>query len=262
MQSRNQKTTIDEINRAAYAARDVLEWYEDLDFILKPETAIIERIRTAIEGKKLLDIGIGAGRTTKFLLKVSQDYTGIDYTRDFIELAQKKYPGANLIHCDARELSIFADQAFDFVLSSLNAIDYMIHGDRIKCLKEIRRVLKPGGFFMFSTHNRDYKYFDKLPWHEPKFDLNQIKSSIYTFMHLPRHLRMKKYETRTESHAIINDSAHGFSLLAYYIGHDAQVKQLLENGFDEVDAYDMNGDIIEGDRNFPWTYYLARRSNS
>src|SRR5689334_15091669 len=113
MSSRNQKTIVDEINKAAYSARDVVEWYEDLDFILKPEAAIIERIRTAIEGKKLLDIGIGAGRTTRFMLEVSQDYTGIDYTRDCIELAQKKYPEANLIHCDARELNVFADQTYD-----------------------------------------------------------------------------------------------------------------------------------------------------
>src|ERR1041385_6007862 len=185
MPSSNQKTIVDEINKAAYSARDLVEWYGELDFILKPEAVIIERIRTAIEGKKLLDIGIGAGRTTKFLLEVSQDYTGIDYTRGCIDLAQKKYPDANLIHCDARELSIFNDQTFDFVLFSFNAIDYMINDDRIKCLKEIRRVLKPNGFFMFSTHNRDYKYFDKLPWQEPKFDLKHIKSSIYTFMHLP-----------------------------------------------------------------------------
>src|ERR1041384_4078367 len=202
MQSRDQKIIVDDINKAAYSARDVVDWYKDLDFILKPEAVIIERIRAAIEGNKLLDIGIGAGRTTRFLLDVSQDYTGIDYTRGCIDLAQKKYPDANLIHCDARDLSIFADQTFDFVLFSGNGIDYMIHDDRIKCLKEIARVLKPGCFFAFSTHNRDYKYFDKLPWQESQFDLNHIKSCIYTFIHLPRHLRMKKYETRTDSYAI------------------------------------------------------------
>jgi ubiquinone/menaquinone biosynthesis C-methylase UbiE len=261
MPSRNQKTTVDEINKAAYSARNVVEWYGDLDFILKPEAVIIERIRTAIEGKKLLDIGIGAGRTTRFLLEVSQDYTGIDYTPDCIELAQKKYPAANLIHCDARDLSIFADQTFDFILFSGNGIDYMIHEDRMKCLTEIRRVLKPHGFFMFSTHNRDFEYFDKLPWREPKFDLNHLKSCIYTFIHLPRHLRMKKYETRTEGYAIINDTAHGFSLLTYYISPAEQVKQLIEKGFGEVYPYDLNGNIIAGDRNFPWTYYLARRTD-
>jgi ubiquinone/menaquinone biosynthesis C-methylase UbiE len=261
MQSRNQKTIVDDINKAAYAASDVVDWYKDLDFILKPEAVIIERIRAAIEGKKLLDIGIGAGRTTRFLLEVSPDYTGIDYTRDCIDLAQKKYPEANLIHGDARELSVFADQTFDFVLFSFNAIDYMIHDDRIKCLKEIRRVLKPDGFFMFSTHNRDYEYFDKLPWQEPKFDLKHLKSCVYTLIHLPRHFRMKKYETRTDRYAIINDTAHGFSLLAYYISPAEQVKQLIENGFDRVEGYDMNGNIIDGDRSFPWIYYLARRAD-
>ena len=262
MPSRNQKTIVDDINKAAYASRDVVDWYKDFDFILKPEAVIIEGIRAAIEGKKLLDIGIGAGRTTRFLLEVTQDYTGIDYTRDCVDLAQKKYPEARLIHRDARELSLFADLTFDFVLFSGNGIDYMSDDDRIKCLKEIRRVLKPNGFFTFSTHNRDYEYFDKLPWQEPKFDLKHIKSCIYTFLHLPRHFRMKKYETRTDRYAIINDTAHGFSLLTYYISHAEQVKQLIENGFDRVEAYDLNGNAVENDRSFPWIYYLARRSDS
>jgi hypothetical protein len=37
------------------------------------------------------------------------------------------------------------------------------------------------------------------------------------------------------------------------------VEQLAEAGFVEVEAYDMEGNPIEQDRNFPWIYYLARR---
>lgn len=253
------KQIIDEINKSAYAADDVLGWYDQLDFILKPEAAILKKIDPAIRGKKLLDIGIGAGRTTKFLLEVSSDYTGIDYTPGITELAQKKFPAAKIMCLDAREMAVFEDELFDFVLFSFNAIDYMTHEDRVMALKEFYRVLKPGGWFMFSSHNRDYKYFDKFPWQEGKFDAGHLKSCLYTFLHLPKHFRMRKHEVRTASYAIINDSAHGFTLLAYYIGHDEQVEQLTTAGFRDIEAYDMDGNRTAKDTRFPWIYYLARR---
>jgi ubiquinone/menaquinone biosynthesis C-methylase UbiE len=261
MQSKsNYKEVVDATNAAGYARTGTVDWYRDFDFILKPEAVILEQIAEAIKGKKLLDIGIGAGRTTKFLLEISSDYTGIDYTAECVSAARKKFPNVNLLCCDARNLEGFADSTFDFVLFSFNAIDYMIHEDRLSCLTEINRVLKPGGWFMFSTHNRDHRYFDKFPWQERKFDLNHIKSCLYTFAHLPRHQRMKRYEVRTEQYAIINDNAHGFSLLAYYISFAEQVKQLHEAQFVSVEAYDMEGNPTQGDVNFPWIYYLARRA--
>jgi len=256
----NYKQVVDATNMAAYARTGTVDWYRDLEFILKPEAVILEAIGPAIKDKKLLDIGIGAGRTTRFLLEISSDYTGIDYTPDCISAARQKYSNANLLCCDARNLQGFADFTFDFVLFSFNAIDYMIHEDRLSCLAEINRVLKPGGWFMFSTHNRDYRHFDKFPWQEHRFDLNHIKSCLYTFVHLPRHQRMRKYEVRTDQYAIINDNAHGFSLLAYYISFAEQVRQLNEAGFVSVEAYDMEGKPTEGDVNFPWIYYLARRA--
>jgi ubiquinone/menaquinone biosynthesis C-methylase UbiE len=248
----NQKQIVDDINKSAYAATEVVDWYEDFDFILKPEAAILKKIEPLIRDKKLLDIGIGAGRTTRFLLEISSDYTGIDYTARSAELAQQKFPTAKILCCDARDLRVFDDGAFDYVLFSFNAIDYMIHEDRKQVLKEIFRVLKPAGLFMFSSHNRDYRYFDKMPWQEGRYDLNHLKSCLYTLVHLPKHFRMKKHEVRTEQYAIINDTAHGFSLLGYYISLAEQVKQLREAGFVEVEAYDMEGNPTQHDDKFPW----------
>jgi ubiquinone/menaquinone biosynthesis C-methylase UbiE len=252
---------LDSVNRRTYAGPKVVSWYDRLDSLLKPEQVILDSLTPLIRDRKLLDIGIGGGRTTKFLLEISKDYTGIDYTSRCVEIARNKYPGANILCCDARDLSVFSDGTFDFVLFAFNGIDYIAHEDRITALNEIRRVLKPGSPFMFSTHNRDYKHIRKLPWQEGiQYSLGFLKSCLYTFAHLPRHFMMKKHERCTDEYAIVNDTAHGFSLLAYYIGVKEQISQLKRTGFTHIEVYDMNGARIVTDAEFPWTYYLARKA--
>ena len=253
------KNIPDTINRRTYSAKKVVRWYRDLDFIHKSEEVIFQRLHPFIKDRKLLDIGIGAGRTTKYLLEISKDYTGIDYTPRLVEVAKRKYPQVTILCADARELHIF-DEDFDFVLFSLNGLDYIDHNDRLKALREIYRVLRPGGFYVFSTHNRDYKGFKKLPWQEDtSFSLGHLKSCLYTLAHWPRHLMMRKHEVFTIEYAIVNDSAHGFSLFTYYVSIGQQIKQLEKEGFVQIEAYDMDGTRVKGDTNYPWTYYLARK---
>lgn len=255
----NHQDSVDDINKAAYANAESLGWFDDLDFILDTEAVILKEITPIIRDRKLLDIGIGGGRTTQFLLEISRDYTGIDYTPRYVELAQKKYPAAKILCCDTRDLRVLDEQTFDFVLISFNGIDYMAHDDRMRTLKEIHRVLKPNGLFMFSTHNRDYRYFDKLPWQEGRLDLDHLRSCLHTLIHLRQHYRMKKHEVRTGHYAIVNDTAHEFSLLTYYISISEQMKQLGEAGFVDTAPYDIEGNPTTCDSNSAWIYYLTRR---
>jgi ubiquinone/menaquinone biosynthesis C-methylase UbiE len=255
----NGKDPIDEINRAAYANAEGNDRYDDLDFLFDTEAAIFKEITPIIKDKKLLDIGIGGGRTTQFLLEISGDYTGIDYTPRYAELVQKKSPAAKILCCDTRDLRVFDDETFDFALISFNGIDYMSQDDRMRTLKEIHRVVQPNGLFMFSSHNRDYKYFDKLPWQEGEFDLEHLRSSLHAFIHLRKHYRMKKHEVRTSHYAIVNEAVHKFSLLTYYISIAEQVKQLEAAGFVDPVGYDIKGNPTTLDRNSCWIYYLTRR---
>jgi SAM-dependent methyltransferase len=256
----NRTNTLDEVNRRGYASAKVVGWYDALDFIHPTEAVILERLLPAIKDKKLLDLGIGGGRTTKFLLEVSRDYTGIDYTPESIDAAKRKYPEANLLWGDARDLSTFPNNGFAFVLFSLNGLDYVAHEDRLGVLREVFRVLQPGGFFMFSTHNRDYRNFNKLPWQEDlQFNLNFLKNCLYALAFLPKHFRMQKHEVHTDEYAIVNDNAHGFSLLSYYIGIVRQKAQLAATGFGKIEAYDMEGRKVESDRDSPWTYFVAQK---
>ena len=253
---------VDNINRRTYARPSVVRCYDELNLVLKPEAAILERLHDQIKEKRLLDIGFGGGRTTKLLLDISDDYVGIDYTPALVEAAKKKFPHANLMCADARNLSRFDDESFDFVLFSFNGIDYMNHRDRLLALNDIHRVLKKGGHFAFSTHNRDFRDFNKQPWQQQtRRDSAFIKSSVYALIFLPRHLALKRHEVRTDEYAIINDNAHNFSLFTYYITIRQQRAQLERTGFSEIDAYDMDGKIVDDDEDCPWIYFLARKSS-
>lgn len=119
---------------------------------------------------KVLDLGCGCGRTTVHLDKMGLNVISVDIIPDMIKIAKKKYPSIKFFSMDACKLA-FKDKSVDTVFFSYNGIDY-IHPEvnRIKALKEVERVLKDGGLFIYSSHN---------PWalpftFRPKFLLRNI----------------------------------------------------------------------------------------
>jgi ubiquinone/menaquinone biosynthesis C-methylase UbiE len=238
----------------------VLEYFQSIDKLFQAEKVLFEKLSPAIKDKKILDIGIGGGRTTKYLLEISRDYTGIDYVAEFAEKTAEKYPDANVFCGDATDLKELENETFDFVLFSYNGLDCISSGDRRKALKEFYRVLKKGGYLMFSSHNRDYQNFNKLPWRRKiEYDASFFRFCLYCLYHLPKHYKMKKHEIFTDDYAVVNDSDHRYSLLLYYITIDRQVKQLMEVGFSGIEAYDMAGNVVKSDTSSHWIYYLASK---
>ncbi|HLM00030.1 MAG TPA: class I SAM-dependent methyltransferase [Pyrinomonadaceae bacterium] len=254
------QAVVGRVNKATFARDDVLKYFQNLETLFEAEKVLFERLAGSIRNSKILDIGIGGGRTTKYLLEISSDYTGIDYVAEFAEETSKKYPAARIMQGDARDLKEFEDETFDFVLFSYNGIDAVSHEDRLKALGEVHRVLKKGGAFIFSSHNRDYKYFNKLPWQQKvHFSRNYLMFSLHCLYHLPKHFKMKKHEIYAGDYAIVNDGDHRFSLLLYYISIDKQIRQLTDSGFSGVEAYNFKGERVERDTSSHWIYYLARK---
>ena len=248
------------LNRRTFNRVDVVEYFDSLNELFEPEKAIFRRLAPTLQDARVLDLGIGGGRTTKYLLETCADYTGVDYVPEFVEKARQKYPTAKLSLGDARDLSEFSDESFDFVLFSYNGLDCISPKDRLRALKEMHRVLTKGGHLMFSSHNRDYEYFQKPPWQRKiTFDLSFLKFFVYCLYHLPKHLAMKEHEIHTDSYAIVNDCDHRYSLLVYYITAGKQVEQLNEHGFGDVAIYDKVGRLVTDDTSSPWLYYLATK---
>ena len=254
------QSQLDLINRKTYANAKVLDYYDGLSELFPAEKVLFEQLSSKLEGAKILDIGVGGGRTTQYLLPRAAEYTGLDYVPEFIERVKKKYQTGNFIAGDARNLKEFEDETFDLVLFSYNGIDVVLHEDRIRILKEMNRVLKNGGMMMFSSHNRDYRHFRKPFWLTgSKLSLSVVKNLLSYVFFLPRHLQMRKHEVSNDEYTIVNDQDHRFSLLVYYISVSRQIKQLEDMGMSEINAYNAKGDQVNADKDSFWIYYLATK---
>ena len=72
--------------------------------------------------------------------------------------------------------------------------------------------------------------------------------------------RLAPLERRERDHAIINDEAHDYALLHYYIRRDDQARQLAELGYALIECLDADGHPVPaGERSSsPWLHYIAR----
>lgn len=94
---------------------------------------------------QVLDLCCGSGQTTQFLVKLSDNVTGLDASPLSIKRAQQNVPQAEYVEAFAENMPI-SDNKFDIVHTSA-ALHEMQPEQLQKILKEVYRVLRPGGVF-------------------------------------------------------------------------------------------------------------------
>ena len=103
-------------------------------------------------GDNVLDVGCGNGRFYDVLKLKNIKYAGIDNSEELIKIAKTKFPDANFSVADILKIP-FSDNYFDKVYCI--AVLHHIPSDqlRIEALKELRRILKPGGVLILTVWN-------------------------------------------------------------------------------------------------------------
>lgn len=143
------------------------------------------------DGMKILEIGTGRGDTAMYLARSAGQIIGIDYSKEAIKIAKKIQSGypkriqkkAKFYVMDASDLK-FKDNYFDVVIF-IDTIDHLNKRGVNKSMKEISRVLKPGGrlFIKTCSNNILLNYTFRYVIHPMNIFLTffdkQIKSTSY-----------------------------------------------------------------------------------
>ena len=106
-----------------------------------------------ITGKDVLEVGCGAAQGARWLVSQGARVTAFDVSlgqlRQARELDRRTgVPVTRLVQADAQRLP-FRDASFDVVMSAFGGIPFV--SDSAGTMREVARVLRPGGRFVFST---------------------------------------------------------------------------------------------------------------
>lgn len=108
-----------------------------------------------VQSRMVLDIGCGEGFGTFHLSTSARKVIGIDIDAAVIHRAASKYVKENLefLHGSATSIPVRGDGVFD-VITAFAAIEHLTVVEQEQFLKEVKRLLKPGGLFLVSTPNK------------------------------------------------------------------------------------------------------------
>jgi 2-polyprenyl-3-methyl-5-hydroxy-6-metoxy-1,4-benzoquinol methylase len=118
----------------------------------------------------LLEVGCGQGRGVELLIKNSSTYLGIDKIQEVIDQLAEQFPESKFRQAVIPPFSDIESNSFDTVVS-FQVIEHI--EDDLLFLKEIYRVLKPGGIAVISTPNI-LQTLSRNPWHIREYTSTQL----------------------------------------------------------------------------------------
>jgi SAM-dependent methyltransferase len=98
-------------------------------------------------GSQVLEIGSGPGHVADMLMQAGAIVTGVDFSSNMVDVAQSSFPGITFQQADAEELP-FEAESFDAVVANF-VVHHLARPETV--FREINRVLKPGGRFVFAV---------------------------------------------------------------------------------------------------------------
>jgi SAM-dependent methyltransferase len=229
----------DDLNRRTWTKPSSVRWLSKTGFI-PGEEAALALVRERLDGRPILELGVGAGRTIPFTAPLAAEYRALDYLPNMVDKCRADHPGVRVDLGDARTLDGIPDAHFGLVTFAFNGIDAVSHADRKLVLRAVRRVLAPGGIFFFSTLNLDGPETRERPWQVPlSISWNPLvmgarvaRAGRWVAINALNWARMQKMTARGPGWAVAPLAAHAFGILAHYTTLEHQLEELAEAGFD------------------------------
>lgn len=122
----------------------------------------------------LLEVGCGTGRGLEILVNASENYTGIDKNEGLIKEHTQTYPQSKFYYQSVPPFSNIPDDSMD-TLITFHVIEHIKNDDAF--VKEIKRVLKPGGTAIVTTPNVAMR-LARNPWHVREYTREGLKGLL------------------------------------------------------------------------------------
>ncbi len=170
----DRKTSLDEFDAGGQAYADVLR-------------------RLIAPGAIVLDLGCGPGRVEKFLAPHCGTLYAADISQEMLSLAAERLKGADNVRLqklDGFSLRPLADDMFDFAWSVL-VLQHMEKEDAFTYLRELNRVLRPGGrvFLQFPNLRSKFYFEGSFLVYVDTHDRSPVRVRPYTVLEVERFMQ-------------------------------------------------------------------------
>jgi ubiquinone/menaquinone biosynthesis C-methylase UbiE len=131
---------------------------------------------------RALDLGCGNGKTVSTLLDLGYETTGVDFSEVAVEQCRKRFEGSKFFVSSITDLP-FEEGRFDYV-TAVHVLEHLNDDELSLAVKEIRRVLKSGGYVfvrcftsndMRSAKRKDSDIFYRF------YDIDALESAFAGF---------------------------------------------------------------------------------
>ncbi len=197
------------------------------------ETPTMLKLLGNVKNKKVLDLGCGPGFYLVKLRKKDAKVKGIDLSKGLIKIARKQNPKTEIKLGDITKKLPYKNSEFDAVISPL-VLGHIKNWKPV--LKEVKRILKKNGIFVFSVG---------VPFYEC---VERIKIKGKKFKTPNDYFNEKKIETMWKS----NTGKKG-KAIHYHKTYGTIIKLLVKEGFEIIDYEDCKP-ITYAKKKYPKEY--------
>ena len=98
-----------------------------------------------VAGRRAVDFGCGAGRSTRFLRRLGFDAVGVDISPAMLANARRLDPAGDYRRVGDGDLAALESGAWDLAFSAFTFDNVPTRGQKRRCLRELARLLAPEG---------------------------------------------------------------------------------------------------------------------
>lgn len=173
------KSTIEEHYADFYSQKNPAKVYP-VEFVVRTLLGTYPKLKldsAAYRGARILDLGFGDGRNMPLLHDLGFEIYGVEISDEICLLTQSRMERLGIpaqLKTGANSNIPFGDEVFDFLLAC-HACYYVSPGESFADnLREIVRVLRPGGRFIFSLAKTDtFVFKDAVPLGNGHYQITQ-----------------------------------------------------------------------------------------